>query len=67
MFVFCSAAKGGDGTFAPVSTIYNKLKQSSPDLIPVLMQSDWPFNKYVYLVFILLSPLLQFELNLPTK
>ncbi|KAJ5774087.1 hypothetical protein N7457_008983 [Penicillium paradoxum] len=45
MFVFCSAANGGDGTFAPVSTIYNKLMQSSPDLIPVLLESDWPFDR----------------------
>ena len=45
MFVFGTAAQGGHGTFAPVSTIYNELASSSPDLLTVLNQPDWPFDR----------------------
>jgi len=45
MFVFAPAAFGGDGTFASVSTIYNELAKSSPDLLDVLALPDWPFDR----------------------
>lgn len=47
MLVLKSAADGGDGTFASVAKICDRLPHSSPDLIPVLLQTDWPFDRYL--------------------
>jgi hypothetical protein len=47
MYVLSAALTGGDGMFASVSEIYNKLAKEDPQLINVLTESNWPFTKYV--------------------
>ncbi|KAI1325237.1 hypothetical protein F5Y16DRAFT_378291 [Xylariaceae sp. FL0255] len=44
MYVLKPAAMGGNGTFSSVSTIYNSLAASYPDLLRELGKPSWPFN-----------------------
>ncbi|UPK92095.1 hypothetical protein LCI18_003030 [Fusarium solani-melongenae] len=44
MFVVETPTQGGEGIFCPVSTIYNKLISTRPDLLCELAKPEWPFD-----------------------
>ena len=50
MYVLGTPKNGGQGTFASVPAIYNEVASTRPDLVRVLSNDDWPFDRLVALV-----------------
>jgi hypothetical protein len=47
MYTLSQTSKGGHGTFASTTTVYNELATSDPESLLSLSDGDWPLDRYV--------------------
>lgn len=47
MYVQSCASTGGESILSPSATVYNEIAASRPDLIKVLSDPIWTYDKYV--------------------
>ena len=47
MYVQSCASMGGESILSPSATVYNEIAATRPDLIKVLSDPIWTYDKYV--------------------